>query len=118
MAWRRQRWRRCAPLSCGGAFRVGRLGLSGGGGFGRLGLDGRMLGTAVAASALGGRRGLVLVGLRFAELCVCVALSGGGSIRKGHGLGRGLRGLAAGYSFLRQGFYPALVGRTVCGGRL
>ena len=104
--------RPCRVADGGDAFRVGRLGLSGGGGFGRLGLDGRMLGTAVAAPALGGRRGLVLVGLRFAELCVCVALSGGGGLWQGHGLGRGLRGLAAGYSFLRQGFYPALVGRT------
>ena len=34
----------CRVADGGDAFRVGRLGLSGGGGFGRLGLDGRMLG--------------------------------------------------------------------------
>lgn len=108
----------CRVADGGDAFRVGRLGLSGGGGFGRLGLDDRMLGAAVAAPALGRRRGLVLVGLRFAELCVRVALSGCGGLWQGHGLGSGLRMPAAGYSFLRQGFYPALVGRTVCGRRL
>lgn len=108
----------CRVADGGDAFRVGRLGLPGGGGFGRLGLDDRMLGAAVAAPALGRRRGLVLVGLRFAELCICVALSGGRSIRQGHGLGSGLRSLAVGYPLLRKGFYPALVGRTVCGRQL
>lgn len=108
----------CRVADGGDAFRVGRLGLSGGGGFGRLGLDGRMLGTAVAAPALGGRRGLVLVGLRFAELCVRVALSGCGGLWQGHGLGSGLRSLAVGYPLLRKGFYPALVGRALCSGRL
>lgn len=108
----------CRVADRGDAFRVGRLGLSGGSGFGSLSLDGRMLGAAVAAPALGGRRGLVLVGLRFAELCVRVVLSGGGSIRQDHGLGSRLRVPAVGYPLLRKGFYPALVGRTVCGRRL
>lgn len=108
----------CRVADRGDAFRVGRLGLSGGSGFGSLSLDGRMLGAAVAAPALGRRRGLVLVGLRFAELCVRVALSGGGGLWQGHGLGSGLRSLAVGYPLLRKGFYPALVGRTVCGRRI
>ena len=77
-----------------------------------------VLALTTAAPALGRRRGLVLVGLRFAELCVRVALSGCGGLWQGHGLGSGLRSLAVGYPLLRKGFYPALVGRTVCGRRL